>query len=196
MNTCDAKKNGKNLVRQYISQSFMEMNYSFLPEMVCHLCLIYFNAVDNWSATYCPQNVEICGAIVKKLNRGWESVFLQNIVSSGIHVWNFKIKQCFGVDIGIVPNFQLTHQEFRCLHFMRGKNVYYHRFGITDLYTIIKRCDVVKMQLNFKEKTVRFYKNDIEVGTQYIDVCKFRAGITLRGIDDEIELISYQHTFT
>ena len=63
-----------------------------VPQIINYLCFNYFNLTDGFDRDHCDKQIEINeNAIIGATNTdNVESVYLKNVVSSGIHEWKFK----------------------------------------------------------------------------------------------------------
>ena len=71
-----------------------KMNNMLVPEMIKYLCLIYFNPTDVFDPDQCDEKIEINGdSIIGPRNYDkLQTVYLKNVVSSGVHEWKFEYK--------------------------------------------------------------------------------------------------------
>ena len=65
-----------------------KLNKLCVPEMIKYLCLVYFNPTDTYNHNECDKQIEINGqSIIEPINSTQiHNVYLNNIVSSGVHV--------------------------------------------------------------------------------------------------------------
>lgn len=201
----------KRLVFGYISQTFKDQIMSNLPQLILHICLNYFNPCkDEWDIVHWDLIVKGT-KISRKTSFGYKSAFLKNVVSSGIHIWNFKLIQPGYRDlIGIEPvklkmetRYDLSVWKERRKTYFRGFSSSVNNSG--DCLCIqsrkfpccyVKCNDVIKMKLNFDTLTLLFFKNDVFVDQQKVHAANYKAGVSLSDKNVRIELIHYQHVYT
>lgn len=187
----------RRLVKGYILKVFKSLDYINLPQLIVKVCLLYFNPnVDEWSTIHCHQDIDIVNSMVSnRSNQTGNSVFLKNIVSSGIHCWKFKLKSYDGfVEIGIEPA-TTDHQTSICFglsHVSDERTTYWCRFCFVE-----ERGTMIEMKLDFSKKSLYFIRNGQFVKAIGIpqSTTKYRAGVTLSLTNNPVELIQYQHTY-
>ena len=201
----------RRLVRVYILKAFDELQYRNLPEIILYLCLIFFNPnLDEWSQQNCHPSIQIKGFVVS-IKDSWnccvyESVFLKNIASVGIHIWKFRINlKHSAILIGIEA---VTYDPETSICYGLCDNcakTYCHRFVLWDVpvvetTTSIQSKDIIEMRLNLVQKMLFYYKNGFVVNKQRICFNKYRAVVTLSaGYENAsagVELMSYQNIYT
>lgn len=205
----------KIIVSHFVEKELRRMNYAYLPEIIIRLCLLYYCAKDDWNVKMCHSIIHISGAFVTRLSGGlfedigYKSVFLENMVGNGIHVWQFRIRNCTYFDLGIASTRQLLDSTLICYGFSSRhgqKGIHYHSFGINkycitdDMYTYVKPLDLIGMKVDFYASVITYSVNNVKVKEQrfcpynwFMQLSnKYHAGVTLANHGDAIELISYQ----
>ena len=153
-------KRDKTIVSGFVEKELKRINYALLPRIIIRLCLLYYCPKDEWSILLCDNIIQISGDIVTRLSAdlfqdiGYKSVFLKNVVSSGIHVWQFRIRNCTYFDLGIASTTQLMDSTLICYGFSSRhgqKGIHYHSFGVNkfcivdDLYTYVEAFYLIAM---------------------------------------------------
>lgn len=196
------------LVKEYLLQILRTLQYKNLPQLIVYLCIKFFNPTDTWSRKLCHPTIQIDDLNVVRRQKpfGYKSVFLQNVASSGIHIWKFQINFSIYpgydfIEIGIehafsnhshTMNFGLSYRhkrEFRKTYWEEFPNYCKNKFTEDDHF-------IVEMRLNLITQTISFYKNLQCLSKMAIHKVKYRAAVTLSGYNlqhpQSVQLLSYQ----
>ena len=192
----------KNIVLGFILTELQKLDCCVLPPLIVQLCWLFLNVVDDkWSNSLVHHTISINGTVIKRTNRlGYVSAFLENIVSSGIHVWKFRVAGGRFVELGIqsmdLPfertiNFGISYQSIT-------RKTYWQRFfpviGSGSRYKV-KGVYLIEMKLNFRKMTLSFSVNDMFRCALNVHCDEYRVVVTLEDIDTEVEILSYSSYF-
>lgn len=196
------------IVTKFIKKQLNNMNYDLLPQIIIHLCLLYFGAKDEWSPCLCHRTIEINSLCVMRIkDYGYKSVFLKNVVRDGIHIWKFKVLQCSFLELGIAFTEQLRDRRLVCFGFSHldgEKGIHFHKFCAynryrSDEYTFVKNSDVIGLKLNFHSGILSYSVNNIRIKDEAFVLYsmslkyQYRVGLTLSNRGDKMKLMSYEH---
>ena len=101
----------KDLAFGYVHEKEKQNKVS-VPEMIKYLCLVYFNPnKDEFDPDQCDEKIKIDGnSIITQTNpHNVQTVYLKNIVSSGVHLWKFKCIEDLDLDQIGVFNMDYKH---------------------------------------------------------------------------------------
>ena len=210
-------------VREIEDKSFK--NHSFyrnIPMIINYLCMkFYHESKDRFDPKLHSSFVSIMNKSCE-LNRldnyHFESAFLSNIVSKGVHQWRFKFastlkeRRCYGsMYIGIINNQVDATKYLNTQCYPVGMNrselrrkAYGVNFAMGEFrgdYTgdnekVCERCkdgNIIDMFLDFKNMELRYCVNDKDYGKPCnISKGSYRACVTLYFETDKLTLLHYK----
>ena len=188
------------------------LTQNFIPDALYQLCLkFYLVTEDDWDPNCKGDSMIIDGNIISKTCNGYQSAFLVNRVSSGIHTWSFKIishpLNSSNIDIGIwkCKNYG---KPIISSYFTKKKNNGYAYVATKGVLTVAnsagrygrdygKKCrinDIIEMYLDLDQLKLKYIVNGYQYQIAYHDIEKttYRAVVDMYSKHDQIELISYQ----
>eukprot|EP01083_Nonionella_stella_P106460 307338_1 len=176
----------------------------------------YIRSIDMNSNVGCKgSNISINRTtkrnIIRKTEgkRGYQSAFLMNRISSGVHQWSFKILSHSGgsnIDIGIWKTKQYG-KPITDNYFTKKKNNGYAYVCTRGVITLDnsagryglrygKRCvanDVIDMILDMNKLELSFCVNKHSYGKAFsIENTTYRAAVDMYSQHDQLQLVSYQ----
>ena len=181
--------------------------YYNIPEIVINICLLYFHiAEDKWDQDSIGDNININGNRIDKNDVGYQTAYLHNIVSFGVHSWRFKINTIgyYKTLLGILKKSRSSLQ-LNSPFTSRMDAGYAYILGsgsITDPHTIYSaharypQCysgDIIEMILDFNDLSLSYKINGIDQGKvfQNIQHTEYRAAITFSNHGDSVTLLYY-----
>ena len=202
----------KDLAFGFVKES-EKTNKSSVPEMIKYLCLIYLNQnKDKFDHNSSHKDILIEGSSIKKNGiTGESSCLLTNIVTTGIHIWTFKVNEFCKADmIGIRKNDLNSEKQnldrwvcddnerirlggYGCFGWgeIRGKKHYFKSYG--ESWNV---GDIIEMRVDLNDLSLSYRVNNNDNGKAFdIEPGKYRAGVTLYGSCSSYCLISYQHIY-
>lgn len=154
--------------------------------MVIQDLCIWFLAdhVEEWNQKQSSQAFSICGDIIQKIVKyGHKRAFLRNIVSNGIHIWQYKC-----ITGGYIDMFGIQKPQDQSNH---CRHIYLKQFSH------LSPNDTVDMKLNFFTLILSFRVN----GKKFIEHCKvvasnYKAVVSISRINTQLQLINYHHVWS
>ena len=195
-----------------------EINNNSIPDMIKYLCLIFLNqnkdTFDNIN-THDHATINIHGNCVKKRARStiWNFMdmansYLDNIVSKGIHIWQFQCNKPHQFDQIGIRNIdkkellrvqgqfnQISHDDSTIIGyaFLLGGHItpFNIRYGQE-----CRKDGIVEMKLDFNDLSLNFKIRGVDFGKAF-DIRQGRYRAVVGFLDDynerNVKLISYQH---
>lgn len=196
----------KMLVKGYFMKTFKGLFVCNLPDLILHLIVkLFYLKEDRWRLMGDDVIVTPDGVLTRVHGAGSGSIFLSNVVFSGVHVWRFLLVKPGYYDlIGIISSkakmFAYHDLEYdyanRCSHFVRianriyrSQNIWLEHMG----FCFVDSMDVISVILNFEHLKVYFRKNGIMIHQEAIESCSYKAGVSFSMSDAKIQFLEYKH---
>ena len=215
----------KDIINGYIRNEqlllpYEENAYYLIPPLVIHLILLYYFDAEYFNIPYEHKETSKAYKVSEDkktiTKTDWSDISIfGNIVipstrSSLIYCWSFKILQLHtNLTFGITSDINDT---FKAAFWRNQKSSNYgamysgHRVSraIPEAsYPIdhVDNNDIIKMVLDLKEKEIRYWVNDKNLGAAYTDIdvgedIKYKMVIDMMDAQTKIQLIDYQVSVT
>eukprot|EP01083_Nonionella_stella_P178411 630144_1 len=156
---------------------------------------------DYFDSTACSKGIAIKNnEIIKNDDWSGSTVFLSNVVKTGVHRWRFLLKKSddYTVHIGI---WKTKHQLVTDDYLTDDKACYSYSVFHAGLLgagndSYGRRCtqgDKVDMLLDLNKLELSYFVNDKDYGVAFrVDETEYRAAVSLFNQGDIVELVSYE----
>ena len=188
-----------------------------IPDIVYHLCLLYYAVSDEWDSEFHGPGYRIQGDLLIKTSAGYQSAFLQRKVSAkGIYRWGFKVEQFTnkyqGWDwiIGVwKTNKKRSEMDATSSYFtpQHGDKDGYgwlascQKLGDPDAGgcylksvetygEVVNTGDVIEMVLDLNQRQIHWAVNGVHFPIAFSDIeqCEYRAAVMLASDDSRIRI--------
>ena len=208
--------NTKKIVLSFIriAQQLLPLDnvYYTIPELVIHWVLLYYFIRTAFDKSLCGKKYELSNddMIIKTTVNQEGSVYLTNIVYSGVHRWSFKLLHVnhYGASMtfGVWKNNHLPKPE-RSVYESVNKGKCYGWIGTwkkategdtgsEHIYGDAKceQGDTVKMILDLNQYQLSYEVNGKSYGVAFSNIEKvgYRAVVSAYLRDDSVKLLSYE----
>ena len=214
----------KDLVNGYIKslQSSLDEDSIYrsnIPEIIKYNCIVFASMVpDKWHETLKGERMEIvdgdCIEITADAGDSkWNSAFLENIVSDGIHHWRFQVevqKVLLGMVIGIQQHDDKSENEMYIVNHQWVGDTYSYawvagcgRLNKNGMASVsegrygqhnVTAGDIIDMYLDFNKLELSYSMNEQYLGKAFkIQKGKYRAAIEMFSKGEKIRLLSYDY---
>ena len=209
------KINGRtiNIINGYIrkNQALFPRHITFytIPFLVNQICAIfYFIPNDKWNTSFIDERFEFHGDTVKILDKGYNHIYLTNIVEFGTHHWKFKLSRyhpvhfsyrigIFKVKEGQQKYFDQVVGQINTVYAMNLErcsiNIHDHTDEWEQHETMkAKQGDIVDMYLNLETLQLQFVLNGEKCHDSItVDKCKYVGVAHMYETGDCIQLLTY-----
>ena len=201
------------LVHGYIRNIQKELT-SIIPDSITILCLDHHGIMDYFSVAGSDTNISDDGSIATKKDDAEESYDNTTYGSKwipsnqdAIIKWTLRILSngdSVGVFIGIINNDTTPYKAF-----WRDKSKDYYVYENAKWFYDASRSlrygenfgkdDIIMMELNLKNESIQFYKNDKSQGIASKNIVKnnntrYKLMISLYAKKDSIQIVNFQKT--
>ena len=203
----------------YLKQKEQEHKANY-PQLIKYLVLIYSNAQDKFDPNTTNKDLNI---IQHTIRNSWpyendlvRKSYLENVVSNGIHIWNFEyhvqLNEHAFSQVGIwktnsgEPNVDEsdiddTNDNNSCTEYAITMNGHKTNPGNPssfdkERYPELKTDDIIEMRLDLNELTLSFKVNGKDhCQFRNIENAEYRAVVALFQAGDGFTLTSYQDSY-